>query len=247
MNITVDHPAGPRTGVVPFEGINSEIALLKSLVLTLALERRLGAEDISISLDLRDADPERLVAIARIFSQMLRDSEAPRIAEVVAMPHSGGGMLPEVRRAGELLTALQAHILEGRPPLHGYREAARLIRWNTPILLPVGQICSRLDLAAYDADLPMLALNWIRRSDGSINQKAFSGPWVAGEKESIERMVNHQWRREHFDLLRSHLEKLPPNVGAARLWQEREKTLAKGRSAAGQARVVLNAQPVGTP
>lgn len=225
MNITIESPAGPRTGVIPFEGIDDEIGLLKSLALTLALERRLGAEDVALVIDVSNASPERLIAVAKVFSQMQTDAkELPLIGSSAQFQTQAQSknMLPEARRAWQLLRALEAHIEAGHGPLHGYKAAAELINWNTAICLPVGQICSRLDLAAFNAGLPMLALNWIRKPDGSINRKAFTPQWAELEESFVEKMVTHRWKREHFSLLSDHLERLPSDIGALKLWEQCE-------------------------
>jgi hypothetical protein len=70
MNIIIEAPAGPRTGVVPFDGIDDEAALIKSLILTLALERRIGTDDVTLTIDCAKVDANRLVAIAKMFSQL---------------------------------------------------------------------------------------------------------------------------------------------------------------------------------
>lgn len=224
MNITVEAPSGPRTGVVPFDGITSEVSLLKCLALTLAIERQLGVEDVTFTVDISRANPERLIAIAKLFSQM--QSEAEAMTEFVADSSKANprstSVLAETRRAKQLLDALEHHIAQGRSPILGYKAAASLIGWNAAICLPVGQICSRLDLAAFNADLPMLALNWIRKPDGQINHKAFPPHWAVFNQESIAQMVSHKWSPAHFDLLRTHLHALPSDVGAVKLWAAHE-------------------------
>lgn len=70
MHITIEAPEGPRSGVVPFDGITDETALIKSLILTLALERRIGNDDVTVTVDFSKVDANRLVAIAKMFSQM---------------------------------------------------------------------------------------------------------------------------------------------------------------------------------
>lgn len=225
MNITIEAPAGPRTGVIPFERIDDEVGLLKSLALTLAVERGLGVEDVILRINVSNAAPERLIAMARIFSQMQTDAKAPSLIGRCAQSHVRAQsikVLAEDRRARQLLGALEAHIEAGHGPLHGYKAAAELINWNTAICLPVGQICSRLDLAAFNAELPMLALNWVRKPDGSINRKAFAPQWADFEDKFVEQMVTHRWKREHFSLLRDHLERLPRDVCAVKLWEQCE-------------------------
>jgi hypothetical protein len=65
MQITVETPFGPRSGVSPHEGIADEDTLIKSLILTLARECNAGAGDVRLNVDCADADPHRLVAVAK--------------------------------------------------------------------------------------------------------------------------------------------------------------------------------------
>jgi hypothetical protein len=65
MQITVETPFGPRAAVAPHDGIPNEDTLVKSLILTLARECLGGATDVTLSVDCADADPHRLVAVAK--------------------------------------------------------------------------------------------------------------------------------------------------------------------------------------
>lgn len=78
MHITIDSPEGPRTGVVPFDGIADEATLIKSLILTLVLEKSLGTDDVNLTIDCSKVDANRLVAIAKMFSQI--QSESPLVS-----------------------------------------------------------------------------------------------------------------------------------------------------------------------
>ena len=70
MQITIESPGGPRFGVVPYERINDEAMLVKSLILTLALECSRGTDELTLNIDFTGADPERLVSIAREFRKL---------------------------------------------------------------------------------------------------------------------------------------------------------------------------------
>lgn len=70
MGITIHSSAGSRTGVIPFEGIADEVALIKSLILSLAVERGHGVDDVTLTVDCSKVDANRLVAIAKMFGQM---------------------------------------------------------------------------------------------------------------------------------------------------------------------------------
>lgn len=65
MQITIESPGGNRTGVVPSEGIFDEATLVKSLIMTLAVEGNRGSDQVRLSIDLSGAEPERLVGIAK--------------------------------------------------------------------------------------------------------------------------------------------------------------------------------------
>lgn len=68
MNITIQEPGGPREGIVPFEGIHTEAALIKSLIMTLAKESNFCVGNLTLQVDLTGTDPTRLVAVAKMIS-----------------------------------------------------------------------------------------------------------------------------------------------------------------------------------
>ena len=72
MQITIESPHGPGRAVVPSEGIGEEAMLVKSLLLTLAVERNRGADDVTLDICLDGADPQRMVALAKEFSNMTK-------------------------------------------------------------------------------------------------------------------------------------------------------------------------------
>ena len=65
MQITIESPGGPRQGVVPSDGIVDEATLIKALILTLAVEGNKGVDYVTLEVDLSDAEPERLVEVAK--------------------------------------------------------------------------------------------------------------------------------------------------------------------------------------
>lgn len=71
MQITIDSPGGRRLGVVPLAGIHDEAMLVKSLIMTLAVEGNRGADFVTLEIDLEGVDPERLVAIAKALGDRL--------------------------------------------------------------------------------------------------------------------------------------------------------------------------------
>ncbi len=74
MHITIQEPGGPREGVVPPEGIQSEVALIKSLIMTLAKESNFCVGSVTLRVDLNGIAPTRLVAIAKMIAEQERDS-----------------------------------------------------------------------------------------------------------------------------------------------------------------------------
>lgn len=65
MQITIESAGGIRTGVVPSEGIFDEATLVKSLIMTLAVEGNRGSDQVRLTVDLSGVEPERLVGIAK--------------------------------------------------------------------------------------------------------------------------------------------------------------------------------------
>jgi hypothetical protein len=74
MHITIQEPGGPRQGVVPAEGIQTEAALIKSLIMTLAKESNFCVGNLTLRVDLSGTDPTRLVAIAKMIAEEERVS-----------------------------------------------------------------------------------------------------------------------------------------------------------------------------
>ena len=97
--------------------------------------------------------------------------------------------LLEAKRATELLTSLRKHILGGGSLICGYSQAGAMIGLTDNHSRITGQICSRIDLASFNAGLPMLALHWVRKPDGEINPAAFNGAaetiWRVFETEML--------------------------------------------------------------
>jgi hypothetical protein len=126
--------------------------------------------------------------------------------------------LREAERADLLLTVLRATT----GSIVGYAAAADLIEWRgRAVGRPMAQVCSRLDLAAFNAGLPMLALNRVRTKDGSINHAAFSGSWEKYRAEIERRMQTYCWRQQDFVSLQAELDRLP-NRSAKILWERIE-------------------------
>ncbi len=47
----------------------------------------------------------------------------------------------------------------------------------------MGKVTSRIDLAAFYAGLPMLAVHWVRNPDGKVNPASFPGTWAQYKEE----------------------------------------------------------------
>lgn len=131
--------------------------------------------------------------------------------------------LKEAERADLLLRALR----DTTDIIYGYETAAKRIEWQQPAIgRPMAQVCSRLDLAAFNAGLPMLALNRVRRKGGAINKAAFSGSWATYRTEIEERMQPYDWRTQDYDCLQAELDGLP-NRSAKKLWEQVDEQEAR--------------------
>jgi hypothetical protein len=74
MQITIESPHGPRRAVSPSLGIANEEILVKSLIMTLAVEANRGADFITLDVDLVGADPALLVGLAKQFCDQRRSA-----------------------------------------------------------------------------------------------------------------------------------------------------------------------------
>jgi len=110
MHVTIESPRGSRIGVVPYDGIHDELTLVKSLVLTIALERSFGTEGMTLRVDFEGADPERLVEIAKDFGQLSTRPALSMQPYVEPVGDISMRYMKETRRTTELLDALQLHL-----------------------------------------------------------------------------------------------------------------------------------------
>ena len=136
----------------------------------------------------------------------------------------------EFERANALLTALAGHILSDQQPrpLRGYEVGADLINWDAKAsLAALMQVCSRIDLAAFKAGLPCLALEWVRDADGCINEKAFPRDWQAYRGEIETMMCEYRWLARDFELIQAELDKMPRDQCARTLWAGMAKQLRR--------------------
>lgn len=77
----------------------------------------------------------------------------------------------------------------------------------------VGQVTSRIDLAALYAGLPMITVHWVRKPDGQVNLASFSGPlWEPRRKGIILVSESHQWTADELAVVRKRLQELPDDA-----------------------------------
>jgi hypothetical protein len=92
MRITIRTPDGLRPGAEPPGGSNDELTLVRSLLVTLAAEHLSGRSSVNLVIDFREADPGRLIAIAKELTVMGAGKttrvagEVPASAIVLPMP-----------------------------------------------------------------------------------------------------------------------------------------------------------------
>ena len=128
--------------------------------------------------------------------------------------------------AHNLLQAIRKRIVDGEGPLHGYSAAAAAAGYTTNAKdagRAMGQVTSRIHLAAFYAGLPMLAVHWVRNSDGKINPASFPGTW-APYKDEIENVAAaHVWSVNDVDIVLAKMHStLDSDEGAVTLWKHVE-------------------------
>ena len=109
--------------------------------------------------------------------------------------------------------------IRDRGTINGYNNAAEAIGLNgLTNQVHMGQVCSRIDVAAFDAGYPMLATHMIRKPNGEINPSAFSDVWGTLVDECIDVALNHQWTTEQLVEVERTLMGLRP-IGALAHWK----------------------------
>ncbi len=72
MHLSIREPGGLRQAVTPFDGIEDELSLIKSLIMTLAAESQRGARTVMLKADLDGIDVVQLITLARMLSASAR-------------------------------------------------------------------------------------------------------------------------------------------------------------------------------
>lgn len=125
--------------------------------------------------------------------------------------------------AHNLLQAIRQRIVEGQGPFHGYSAAAAAAGYITNAKdagRAMGQVTSRIDLAAFYAGLPMLAVHWVRNPDGKVNPASFPGTWAPYKEELEGVAAAHVWTTEDVDKVLAKMHStLDANEGAVTLWK----------------------------
>ena len=131
--------------------------------------------------------------------------------------------MSQASAAHNLLQAIRERIVDGEGPFHGYSAAATAAGYTSNAKdagRAMGQVTSRIDLAAFYAGLPMLAMHWVRNPNGKINPASFPGTWELYKAE-IERVATtYAWAAEDIDKVRAKMHStLAANEGAVTLWK----------------------------
>jgi hypothetical protein len=122
-----------------------------------------------------------------------------------------------------LIRVIGARISNGdASPIIGYKAAAELIdRDGGTDARYMGQVCSLCDAASFVAGWPMLALHFVRKPDGEINEASFSGWWARWKPAIINAATSHKWEAHQIeDLIRAISGSLVPSSAAAAVWEE---------------------------
>lgn len=119
----------------------------------------------------------------------------------------------------KMFALLRDRLLANEPPIHGYSVAAEAIGLTADHAVHIGQVNSRVDVAAFNAGYPMIATHMVRKPNGKIHPKAFGGVWERYKDECILLVETHRWTSEQFDDVRIALDALPDR-SSLKLWGE---------------------------
>lgn len=119
----------------------------------------------------------------------------------------------------KLFAVLRNRVLTRQPPINGYHRAAEAIGLDgARYSKHMGQVCSRMDVATFNAGYPMLATHMVRKPNGRIPSTAFRGIWQQFREECINTAQEHVWTPEQLDAVLVALNALR-DVGARGLWK----------------------------
>ncbi len=119
----------------------------------------------------------------------------------------------------KMFALLRDRLLSNMPPINGYAVAAEAIGLTADHAVHIGQVNSRIDVAAFNAGYPMIATHMVRRPNGKIHPKAFGGVWERYKDECISLAETHRWTTEQLDEVRIALDALPDR-SSLKLWEE---------------------------
>jgi hypothetical protein len=119
----------------------------------------------------------------------------------------------------KMFALLRDRLLNIMPPINGYSVAAQVIGLTADHAVHIGQVNSRIDVAAFKAGYPMIATHMVRKPDGSIHPEAFGGVWEQYKDECISLAETHRWTSEQLDEVRIALDGLPDR-SSLKLWEE---------------------------
>jgi len=119
----------------------------------------------------------------------------------------------------KMFALLRDRLLSNMPPIKGYSAAAEAIGLTADQAVHVGQVNSRVDVAAFNAGYPMIATHMVRQPNGKIHPKAFGGVWEQYRDECISLAETHRWTSQQLDEVRIALDALPDR-SSLRLWEE---------------------------
>jgi hypothetical protein len=119
----------------------------------------------------------------------------------------------------KMFALLQDRLLSNMPPINGYSIAAEAIGLTADHAVHIGQVNSRIDVAAFNAGYPMIATHMVRKPNGRIHPKAFGGVWEKYKEECISSAETHRWTSKQLDEVRVALDALPERSFLL-LWEE---------------------------
>lgn len=119
--------------------------------------------------------------------------------------------------ARQLLKVIRDRIERGEGPIEGYLAAAESIGQTGG--RHMGQVCSRIDAAAFVTGWPMLSIHMIRKPNGDVNHESFSTHgWELWHDEVVGETVTHRWTVKQVDDIIRGLDGLPRD-SAQLIWQ----------------------------